>query len=53
MASIVTNPPPGKGLKQSTIEAFEEEHAEPIQIGILVLPAGIESACGNMLNIFI
>ena len=53
MASTVTNTTtPAKRLKQSTIEALiEEEHAEPIQIGILVLPAGIESACGIMLNI--
>ncbi len=54
MASTVTNtttPAKLKQLKQSTIEALEEEHAEPIQIGILVLPAGIESACGILLNI--
>jgi len=52
MASIVTNTTtPAKQLKQSTIEALEEEHAEPIKIGILVLPAGFESACGIMLNI--
>ena len=35
---------PTKRLKQSTIEALEEERAEPIEIGILVLPAGFESA---------
>ena len=52
MASTVTNTTtPAKRLKQSTIEALEEEHAEPIIIGILVLPAGIESACGILLNI--
>ena len=52
MASTVTNTTtPAKQLKQTTIEALEEEHAEPIKIGILVLPAGIESACGIMLNI--
>ena len=50
MASLTTEPP-AKRLKQSTIEALEEEHAEPIKIGILVLPAGFESACGILLNI--
>ena len=52
MASTVTNTTiPAKRLKQTTIEVLEEEHAEPIKIGTLVLPAGIESACGIMLNI--
>ena len=52
MASTVTNTTtPEKRLKQSTIEALEEEHAEPIKIGILVLPAGIESACGLITKI--
>ena len=55
MASIITNPPHAKRqrttLKPSTIEALEEERAEPIEIGILVLPAGFESACGIMTNI--
>ena len=54
MASM-SNAPPAKRqrttLKQSTIEALEEERAEPIEIGILVLPAGFESACGIMTNI--
>ncbi len=55
MASMA-NPPPTKRqrtLKQSTIEALEEERAEPIEIGILVLPAGFESACGIMTKIFL
>ena len=57
MASLTTNPPPAKRqrtlLKQSTIEALEEERAEPIEIGTLVLPAGFESACGIMTKIFL
>ncbi len=54
MASITTNqPPPKKRLKKSTIEALEEERAEPIEIGILVLPAGFESACGIMTKILL
>ena len=54
MASTVTNTTaPAKRLKQSAIEALEEEHAEPIQIGILVLPAGFESACGILLKILL
>eukprot|EP00942_MAST-04A_sp_MAST-4A-sp1_P013263 g13263.t1 len=52
MASLTTEPP-AKRLKQSTIEALEEERAEPIEIGILVLPAGFESACGIMTKIFL
>ena len=48
-------PPPAKrqrtSLKESTNEALQEERAEPIEIGILVLPAGFESACGIMTNI--
>ena len=44
---------PAKRLKQSTIEALEEERAEPIEIGILVLPAGFESACGILLKILL
>ena len=52
MASLANDDtPPAKRLKQSTIEALEEERAEPIEIGILVLPAGFESACGIMTNI--
>ena len=57
MASLTTNPPPEKRrrttLKQSTIEALEEERAEPIEIGTLVLPAGFESACGIMTKILL
>ena len=58
MASITTtNPttPPAKRqrttLQPATIEALKEKHAEPINIGILVLPAGIESTCGILTNI--
>ena len=56
MASMTTEtPPPAKrqrtSLQPATIEALEEERAEPIEIGILVLPAGFESACGIMTNI--
>ena len=36
-----------------TIEALQQTRAPPpIEIGILVLPAGMESACGILLNIF-
>ena len=52
MASITNEQPPAKRLKKSTLEALQEERAEPIKIGILVLPAGVESGCGIMLNIF-
>ncbi len=53
MASTVTNiTTPAKRLKPSTIEGLKQKRAPPpIKIGILVLPAGIESACGIMLNI--
>ena len=57
MTSMATsNSPPAKRrrtttLQPATIEALEEERAEPIEIGILVLPAGFESACGIMTNI--
>ncbi len=54
MASISNEqPPPKKRLKKSTLEALEEERAEPIEIGTLVLPAGFESACGIMTNILL
>jgi len=57
MASLTTDPPPAKrqcrtSLKPSTIEGLKQKRAPPpIKIGILVLPAGFESACGIMLNI--
>ena len=57
MASCTTNPPPTKqeqrtSLKLTTIEGLQQKRAPPpIQIGILVLPAGFESACGIMTNI--
>ena len=57
MASLTNNPTPAKRqrttLKPATIEALEEERAEPIEIGILVLPAGFESACGIMTKILL
>ena len=52
-----TAPPHAKrqrtSLQPATIEALQEERAEPIEIGILVLPAGFESACGIMTNILL
>ena len=57
MASLTTDPPPAKrqcrtSLKPSTIEGLKQKRAPPpIKIGILVLPAGFESACGILLNI--
>ena len=56
MASITTNPPHAKRqrttLKPATIEGLKQKRAPPpIKIGILVLPAGFESACGILLNI--
>ena len=56
MASITTNPPHAKRqrttLKLATIEGLKQKRAPPpIKIGILVLPAGFESACGILLNI--
>ena len=58
MASITEAPPPPAkrqrtSLQPATIEALQEERAEPIEIGILVLPAGFESACGIMTNILL
>merc|ERR1712167_560097 len=57
MSSMTTNPPPAKRqrttLQPATIEALEEERAEPIEIGTLVLPAGFESACGIMTKILL
>ena len=56
MASCKTNPPPTKqeqrtSLKLSTIEELQQKRAPPpIQIGIFVLPAGVESTCGIMTN---
>ena len=38
---------------EATIEALQEERAEPIEIGILVLPAGFESACGIVTKILL
>ena len=50
MASLTTSPSLAKrqrtSLKPSTIEGLKQKRAPPpIQIGILVLPAGMESAC--------
>ena len=59
MASLTTNTPPPHAKRQrtslqpATIEALQEERAEPIEIGILVLPAGFESACGIMTKILL
>ena len=42
MASLANDDtPPAKRLKQSTIEALEEERAEPIEIGILIHSPGL------------
>ena len=43
MASLTTNPPPRKKLKQSTIEALKEKPLRKIYIGSFVVPAGVES----------
>ncbi len=56
MASLTTKPPHAKRqrttLKPATIEGLKQKRAPPpIKIGILVLPAGFESACGILLNI--
>ena len=51
MASTITNTTPAKRLKQSTVNALQQEPEREITIGILVLPAGMESACGILLNI--
>ena len=56
MASITTKLPHAKRqrttLKLATIEGLKQKRAPPpIKIGILVLPAGFESACGILLNI--
>eukprot|EP00942_MAST-04A_sp_MAST-4A-sp1_P005993 g5993.t1 len=59
MASITTNPPHAKRqrrttLKPATIEGLKQKRAPPpIKIGILVLPAGFESACGILLKILL
>ncbi len=53
MASLTTNTPrPAKKLKLSTIEALQEKPIRTIRIGILVLPAGVESTCGFLTKIF-
>ena len=57
MASFNTNQPPTKRQRttnESTLEALQQERAPPpIEIGILLLPAGFESACGIMTKIFL
>merc|ERR1719231_1904192 len=57
MASLTTNQPPTKRQRttnESTLEALQQERAPPpIEIGILLLPAGFESACGIMTKIFL
>eukprot|EP00942_MAST-04A_sp_MAST-4A-sp1_P006097 g6097.t1 len=50
MASLTTNQPPTKRQRttnESTLEALQQERAPPpIEIGILLLPAGFEKAFG-------
>merc|ERR1719231_598977 len=57
MASLTTNQPPTKRQRttnESTLEALQQERAPPpIEIGILLLPAVFESACGIMTKIFL
>ncbi len=57
MASLTTNQPPAKRQRttnESTLAALQQERAPPpIEIGILLLPAGFESACGIMTKIFL
>eukprot|EP00942_MAST-04A_sp_MAST-4A-sp1_P007977 g7977.t1 len=57
MASLTTNQTPAKRERttnKSTLEALQQERAPPpIKIGILVLPAGFESACGIMTKILL
>ena len=57
MASLTTNQPPTKRQRttnESTLEALQQERAPPpIEIGILLLPAGFESACGIMTKILL
>jgi hypothetical protein len=57
MASLTTNQPPTKRQRttnEATLEALQQERAPPpIEIGILLLPAGFESACGIMTKIFL
>ena len=57
MASLTTNQSPTKRQRttnESTLEALQQERAPPpIEIGILLLPAGFESACGIMTKIFL
>ena len=49
-----TAPPPPSlyWMTEATPPAKRQRRAEPIKIGTLVLPAGMESACGILLNIF-
>ena len=55
MASLTANSPKTKRTtNESTLEALQQERAPPpIEIGILLLPAGFESACGIMTKIFL
>ena len=52
MESAITNTTPAKRLKQSTVNALQQEPEREITIGILVLPAGVESTCGFLTKIF-
>ena len=56
MASLSEQPPTKRQrtTNESTLEALQQERAPPpIEIGILLLPAGFESACGIMTKIFL
>ena len=58
MSTTTTNQPTAKRqrttLKPATIEGLKQKRAPPpIKIGILVLPAGFESACGILLKILL
>ena len=59
MASLATNDDDNidedqfKSLGITRQRSTQQKRAPPpIKIGILVLPAGVESACGIMLNMF-
>eukprot|EP00942_MAST-04A_sp_MAST-4A-sp1_P013509 g13509.t1 len=41
-----------RSTNAATLEALQEKPERTIIVGILVLPAGVESACGIMLNMF-
>ena len=57
MATLTTNQIPTKRQRttnKSTLEALQQERAPPpVEIGILVLPAGIGSTCKALVHDFI